>query len=78
MINTKRKNGCFVISDTTKKNMSISHIGHTPSNKGIGKGINHLKYILDNIKIKTQIQIANELFIDQSTISKILKRTHNG
>lgn len=47
------------------------------SHKGIGVGIKNLQYIKDNIKFKTQTQIARELNIDQSTVSKLLTNNKN-
>jgi len=56
------------------KHTEETKIKITNSKIGKGVGLNNLQYIMDNIPNKSQSQIARELGISQSTISKILKR----
>jgi group I intron endonuclease len=44
------------------------------SHKGIGKAMKYLVYIKEQIGVKNQYELAKELGIHQSTISKMLKR----
>ena len=65
-------------TEETKQKMRRPHSEKTKINMRnairTGKGKNHLQYIKNNIGIKTQTQIAKELNIHQSTISKLLKK----
>jgi len=57
------------------RKLSKEHIENLVNgHKKVCKGLINLQYIKDNINVKTQKQIANELNIHQSTISKLLKR----
>lgn len=70
-------------SEETKLKMSKRHIGKThtkecrvkmgENHRGVGRGLLHLQYLKENIDKKSQTELAKELNISQSTISKIFK-----
>lgn len=72
-------------TEETKKKISSANSGRKRSMEsrmkirmchlGIGKGMKHIEYIKESIRLKTknQTQLARELNIHQSTISKMLR-----
>ncbi len=72
-------------TDETKKKISSANGGKKRSiesrmkmrmcHLGIGKGLKHIEYIKESLRLKTknQPQLAKELNIHQSTISKMLR-----
>jgi group I intron endonuclease len=53
-----------------KRKIGISNIGK----HYIGRVVNHLQFIKDNINNNTQLEIARQLNVSQSAISRIIKR----